>query len=167
MPSSSASSRINAASGVSPASILPPGNSHRPAIDFPAGRWASSTRPSVSTSATAATSTTRRPPPSPAGAGAPGRPPAGAGVPGEGWGRSAAVAGIDVDVAMGQIAGPHRRLAAADADIDGDRDLAAFHMLGDRRLVIAWYRPAIGEDRQTADRDRQAVGIDLLSGFAH
>src|SRR6516225_4998332 len=118
MPSSSASSRISTASGVSPVSTLPPGNSHSPAIDLPAGRWASSTRPSVSTSATAATSTI-------------------------GGGVSAAVAGIDVDVAVGQIAGPHRRLAAADTDIDGDRDLAAFHVLGNRGLVIARYRTAV------------------------
>src|SRR6516225_6862783 len=119
MPSSSASSRMSAASGVSPALTLPPGNSHRPAIDLPAGRSASRTRPSASTSATAATST---------------------------MGGSAAVAGIDVDVAVGQIAGPHRRLAAGDSDIDGDRDLASLHVLGDWRLVIARYRTAVGED---------------------
>ena len=58
MPSSSANSRINAASGVSPGSTLPPGNSQRPAIAFPSGRWASSTRPSASTNTTAATRTT-------------------------------------------------------------------------------------------------------------
>src|SRR6516225_4017131 len=105
MPSSSASSRMSAASGVSPVATLPPGNSHRPAIDFPAGRWASSTRPSASTSATAATSTI-------------------------GGDASAAVAGIDVDVTVGQIAGPHGRLTARDTDIDGDLDLMAFHILG-------------------------------------
>src|SRR6516165_5368428 len=141
MPSSSASSRISAASGVSPASTLPPGNSHSPAIDLPGGRWASSTRPSASISATAATSTT-------------------------GGEASAAVAGIDVDVAVGQIAGPYRRLAAADTDIDGDRDLAAFHVLGNRGLVITGHRPAVGEDRPTADRDRQPAGVDLLPGSA-
>src|SRR6516164_7549700 len=139
MPSSSASSRISAASGVSPASTLPPGNSQSPAIDLPAGRWASNTRPSVSTSATAATSTIR-------------------------GGASAAIAGIDVDIAVGQIAGPHRRLAPGNPDIDGDHDLAAFHVLGHRSLVRSRYRAAIGQDRQAADRNRQAVGIDLLLG---
>src|SRR6516164_4395939 len=142
MPSSSASSRISVASGVSPASTLPPGNSHSPAIDLPGGRWASSTRPSASISATAATSTT-------------------------GGEASAAVAGIDVDIAVGQIAGPHRRLAAADADIDGDLDFATAHMGSDRRLVIAWYRTTISEDRQIADRDSQAIGIDLFAGLPH
>src|SRR5262249_57855182 len=40
-----------------PASTLPPGNSHKPAIGLPAGRCAISTRPSVSTRAQAATRT--------------------------------------------------------------------------------------------------------------
>src|SRR5215813_2720603 len=102
MPSSSASSRIKAASGVSPGLTLPPGNSQSPAIALPVGRCASKTRPSASTSATADTRTIRGP-------------------------ASAAIAGIDVDVAVGEIAGPHGRLAAAEADIDADRDLAAFH----------------------------------------
>src|SRR5205807_5490430 len=123
MPSSSASSRIKAVSGVSPGSTLPPGNSHNPAMGLPTGRWASSTRPSASTSATAETSTIGRPPPLPF--------PACWG--GLGWGLSAAVAGIDVDIAVGQVAGPHRGLAAADADIDADRDLAGLHVFGDRR----------------------------------
>ena len=57
MPSSSRSSRITAASGVSPGLSLPPGNSHSPAIALPSGRRASSTRPAPSISAHAATST--------------------------------------------------------------------------------------------------------------
>src|ERR1700757_3473563 len=136
MPSSSASSRIKAVSGVSPGSTLPPGNSHSPAIGLPAGRWASSTRPSASTSATADTRTIRV---------------------------SAAVAGIDIDIAVGQIAGPHRRLAAADADIDADRDLAALHVFGDRRLVIIGHRAAFSRDLNAADPDRQSALIHLLS----
>src|SRR6185312_8522644 len=60
MPSSSRSSRISAASGLSPSFTLPPGNSHSPAIALPSGRWASSTRPSASTSATATTRMTGR-----------------------------------------------------------------------------------------------------------
>src|SRR5271169_1012339 len=126
MPSSSASSRINAASGVSPALTLPPGNSHKPAIDLSAGRSASSTRPSASTSATAATSTMRG---------------------------SAAVAGIDVDIAVGQIAGPHRCFAAAHAYIDRDLDVAASHMVGDWCLVIAGDRAPARSDLDAADRD--------------
>src|SRR5690348_420838 len=117
IPSSSTSSRIKAASGVSPGSTLPPGNSHSPPMGLPAGRWASNTRPSASTSATADTSTMGRPPPLPS-------PARGGGL---GWGLLAAIAGIDIDIAVGQVAGPHRRLAAADAKIDTDRDLAALH----------------------------------------
>src|SRR5260370_9585875 len=109
MPSSSASWRSSAVSGVSPGLTLPPGNSHSPAIDLPAGRWASNTLPSASTSATAETSTT---------------------------GGSAAVAGIDIDVAVGQIAGPHGCPPSADPDIDGAADLAAFLLFCYRSLVI-------------------------------
>src|SRR5438128_3356155 len=139
MPSSSSSSRISAASGVSPGCTLPPGNSHRPARCLPSGRWASSTRPSGSISATAATRTIRR-------------------------AASAAVAAVDVDVAMRQVAGPYRRPAAAEPEIDADTDLASFHVLGNRPLAIAWHWPALGRDLDAADRDRQAVALDLLAG---
>src|SRR5437016_3600027 len=126
MPSSSASSRISAVSGVSPGLTLPPGNSQSPASGLPAGRSVSKIRPSTSTSATADTSTMGR-------------------------GPSAAIAGIDVDIAVGQVAGPHRRSAAADADIDADRDLAALHVFGDRRLVIVGHRTALSRDPDAAD----------------
>src|SRR5438445_1811723 len=145
MPISSSSSRISAASGVSPGCTLPPGNSHRPARCLPSGRWASSTRPSGSTSATAATRTIGR----------------------EGTtASSAAVAAVDIDVAMRQIACPYRRPAAADAEIDGDVDLAALHVLGDRALAVARHRSALGGDLDAADRDRQPVAIGLLAGLA-
>src|SRR6516162_4968916 len=139
MPSSSASSRISAASGVSPGFTLPPGNSHSPAIDLPGGRWASRTRPSGSTSATAATSTMcwPQPPPSPTGGG------------GAGWGQSAPVAAIDVDVAVSEITGPDRRLACADANIDSNVDLAAFHVVGDWPFAIAGDRTALGGNLDT------------------
>ena len=45
------------ASGLSPGSTLPPGNSHSPASCLPGGRCASSTRPCPSSSATATTRT--------------------------------------------------------------------------------------------------------------
>jgi len=54
------SSRIRAASGRSPGSTLPPGNSHSPARDLPCGRLAISTRPSTSIRATATTRTVGR-----------------------------------------------------------------------------------------------------------
>src|SRR5437899_8151232 len=145
MPTSSASSRISAASGVSPGCTLPPGNSHKPARCLPAGRCASSTRPSGSISATAATRTIGR----------------------EGsTAASAAVAAIDIDVAMRQVAGPYRRPAAAQPDIDPDMDLASFHMLSNRSLAIARHRSALGGDLDAADRDCQAVALDLFPGLA-
>src|SRR5712692_8025670 len=141
MPSSSASSRISAASGVSLGCTLPPGNSHSPARCLPSGRSASSTRPSVSISATAATSTIGR-------------------------AASAAVAAVDVDIAMCQIAGPYRRTALSDADVDGYADFAAFHVLADRPFVVARHRPALRGDLNAADRDRQAIAVGLLAGLA-
>src|SRR5690606_20091239 len=57
MPSSSRSSRTSACSGVSPRSILPPGNSHSPARSRPTVRRARSTRPRGSVMAAATTST--------------------------------------------------------------------------------------------------------------
>src|SRR5262249_61109841 len=80
---------------------------------------------------------------------------------------SAAVACIDVDIAMGQVAGPHRRLAAAEADIDADRDLAALHVFGDGRLLVIGYRAARCRDRDSADGDRQSALVHLFAGPAY
>src|SRR5260370_13742787 len=131
MPSSSCSSRTSACSGVSPASTLPPGNSQRPAMDLPSGRWAISTRPSGSTSATATTSTS-------------GRSPRGGGPPGQSSSNdhalkrapSRTVAAVDVDVAVRQIASPHRGAAAADAEIGVYHHLGALHVLYHPRLLV-------------------------------
>src|SRR5260370_40733642 len=146
MPSSSLSSRMSAASGVSPAWTLPPGNSQSPAIDLPAGRSASRTRPSTSISATATTRTTAlsldtalRP-----------------------FG-SAPVAAIDVDVAVGQIAGPHGCPPPPDAEIDLDVEGAPGHVPGDRRLVVARHRTAPLATSGAADRDHHAVAIGPLA----
>src|SRR6185437_2977470 len=140
MSSSSLSSRMSAASGASPGCTLPPGNSHNPAIDLPAGRCASSTRPSLSISATATTSTT--------GSG------------------SAPVAAIDVDVAMRQVAGPDRRAAFADAEIERDMHVAPGHVLRHRRLVIARHRAALLGDAHAAHGDGELLAHRLLAGLA-
>src|SRR5579872_4656256 len=139
MPSSSCSSRINAASGVSPGWILPPGNSHNPAKGLPAGRSASRTRPSVSISATQTTVTPAV---------------------------SAPVAAIDVDVAVRQVAGPDGPAAAADAEIDRQPDVAAGHVPRHRRLVVARNRAALGGDGYAANGNRQPVAIGLFTGLA-
>src|SRR4249919_3238334 len=57
MPSSSRSSRASAASGDSPGSRLPPGNSQRPARSRPSVRRASRMRPALSRMTPATTST--------------------------------------------------------------------------------------------------------------
>src|SRR3954465_9768763 len=49
----------------------------------------------------------------------------------------APVAAIDVDIAVGQVAGPRGGAALAEAEIDGDGDLASLHVLHHRALVIA------------------------------
>src|SRR3546814_4816754 len=112
----------------------------------PTGRSASSTLPSTSTSAAAATSrigaagaaraSSRQQPLSPAAPSllAPSllarsalvEPAATALAP---------VICVDRDVAVGEIAGPHRGATAAEADVDRDVDLAALHVPGHRRLV--------------------------------
>src|SRR3954470_16758115 len=160
MPSSSCSSRTSACSGVSPASTLPPGNSHSPAIDLPAGRCAISRRPSTSISATAATSTS-------------GRSPSGGGPPGQSSSNSAlnsalsrTVAAVDVDVAVRQVAGPHGGPAAADAEVDVDHHVGALDVLGDGGLVIVRHDLAAVGDLHAADRDAQLVAIGALAGLA-
>ena len=55
MPSSSRSSRCKATKSLSPATTLPPGNSHQPAMCRPAGRSAIRTRPAASNNAPATT----------------------------------------------------------------------------------------------------------------
>src|SRR5215469_6080138 len=140
MSSSSLSSRMRAASGVSPSCTLPPGNSQRPAIALPGGRCVSSTRPSTSMSATATTRTSGAP--------------------------SAAVTAIDVDVAMRQIAGPDRGAAVADAEIDGDHNLASRHVLRHRRLVVSRNWTALGADGHAADADGELVALGLLASLA-
>ena len=41
---------------------------------------------------------------------------------------SAPVVAIDGHIFLGEIAGPHRRLAASDAEVGADRDLVALHI---------------------------------------
>src|SRR5271154_2845735 len=106
MPSSSLSSRINAASGVSPDPTLPPGT-------------------------------------------------------------SAAVAAIDVDVTVRQVATPHRPTALADTEIDRDADVAPRHVPRHRRFIIARHRAALGCDLDAADGNRETVAVGLLARLAH
>src|SRR5262245_12202042 len=132
IPSSSRSSRTTASSGASPASILPPGNSHSPASDRPSGRLASSILPSASRRTQAATRTI------------------GCGFLGLIFDRSRvarsdsrAVIGVDGDIVVSEVAGPNRRGFLADTDIHADRKLGPPHIgstvllaIGRRDLAI-------------------------------
>src|SRR5690348_5301012 len=79
---------------------------------------------------------------------------------------STAIVGIDLDVAMGEVAGPDPRLAGADADIDFDLDVAGLDVLGDRRFVVISDALALGGDQHAADLDGQLVALGLLAGLA-
>src|SRR5262249_30983484 len=79
---------------------------------------------------------------------------------------SAAIVGVDGNVAVGQVAGPHGGAALAHADVDGDVDLAALHVAGERRLVgVGPARAGAGDDVGTVG-DRQAVAVGLLASLA-
>ena len=72
--------------------------------------------------------------------------------------KSAAVVGVDLDVAAREIAGPDRRLAASRADGNLDQDLLSRHVAGDRRLVVARWRCAV-------EGDGVASHVDVEVGF--
>src|SRR5260370_40971158 len=112
MPSSSLSSRIKLCSGRSPGSTLPPGNSHRPAIAFPAGRCAISTRPSASMSAQAATRTVLR---------------LTAGTSGSPSGILRSIVAVDGDILLGEVAGEHAVAPAPETERHLEADLRLLH----------------------------------------
>src|SRR4029453_997337 len=79
---------------------------------------------------------------------------------------SAPVVGIDVDVAVRQVAGPHPRPTTADPDIDRNIDGAALHVRGDRRFFVTVPALAVLGDDGAPDRDAQAVTVGTLAGLA-
>src|SRR5215469_9208068 len=146
MPSSSFSSRISAASGVSPASSLPPGNSQSPPCSLCAGRCARRTRPSASIKTAATTVTT---------------------VAAGSAGTSAPVIGIDGDVIMGEIGGPNRRAPrAAGSGVDAYFDLAALDIFGAGRFLIIGVAHPLARDLYIAEPDRKMVAVRRLAGLA-
>src|SRR5262245_27784916 len=90
-----------------------------------------------------------------------------AGSAGSAEAASAPIVGIDVDIAVGQIAGPDPRPTLAHADVDRDRDLLPLHMGGNRGLVIIGDALAASRDLDPADGDLQLVAIGLLARLAH
>src|SRR5487761_1463462 len=79
---------------------------------------------------------------------------------------SAAVAAIDVDVAVSQVAGPDRPMAAANAEINGEANVAAGHVARHRSFIISRNWAAVCGDGNAADGDRQPVAVRPLAGLA-
>ena len=92
-------------------------------------------------------------------------------------GVSGAVVGIDLDVAIGQVAGPDGGLARADADIDADFNGKAdqyrwFHTAGSRWAldtnedgqIDGW--KTISAEEVTADRDIPPLANSAMDGYA-
>src|SRR5437879_1955867 len=132
MPISSWSSRIRVASGRSPGSTLPPGNSHRPAIALPCGRCAIRTRLSLSTSAQATTRVSLTSP----------------------MRRSGAVIAVDRDIFLGEVAGQHAVAAFAHAERDSDLDFRILHRGRDFLLIVGRVARAAFDDTDAVERDR-------------
>src|SRR5262245_45893884 len=177
---------MRAASGVSPGSTLPPGNSQSPASGRPGGRLASSTRPSASMRAQATTSRMSKPMPTLQ----PGRrplrrvlarcrrsdhpprdsPPSLLAAPQRRSHRTeatlAAVISIDGDVIVRQIAGPGRGLGGPNPDVGMDQDLAALHIGGDRAFDIVGRSLPIARHFMWAKSDRELVAVRRLTGLA-
>ena len=83
------------------------------------------------------------------------------------WSASAAVVGVDLDVAACEIAGPDRRLAASRADGDLDQDLPSRHVAGDGCLVVARWRCAVEGDGVASHMDVEVGLGDRFSRLAH
>src|SRR5687768_5573205 len=78
---------------------------------------------------------------------------------------SGSVVGIDLDITMGQVAGPDPRAALAHAHVDGDADVLALDVGGHRRLVVARAALALLGDDDAADLDGELVAVGLLAGL--
>src|SRR3546814_18337478 len=66
---------------------------------------------------------------------------------------------VDRDVAVGELAGPHRGATAAAADVASGVEPAATDVPGNRCLLIARPLPAPGAHPPRADGDGQGVAI--------
>src|SRR6185437_13209650 len=79
---------------------------------------------------------------------------------------STAIAAVDVDITVGQVARPDGGLAAADAEIDVDDNVAPLHVFRHRRFVVVRHRAAILRDQHAADGNAKGVTVDLLARLA-
>src|SRR5690606_40821197 len=78
-----------------------------------------------------------------------------------------AIVPVDLEVAFGQVAGPHRGRGAPRADMDGDVDLVVLHIGAHDRLVVVRRRRAVDGGDVGTETDGQTVAIDGLLGLAH
>ena len=68
---------------------------------------------------------------------------------------------------MGQIAGPNRRLAFANSDIDVNFDVAATHVSGHWCFVVVRKGLAVLSNLNPANGNRQFIAICALTGLAY
>src|SRR6218665_296099 len=80
---------------------------------------------------------------------------------------SAAIAAVDINIAVGEITGPHTAAALAKPDIHGDFHDAAGDGLGRGLLVVLRGAHALFGHDMTAEADRQPVAIGGLAALAH
>ena len=76
--------------------------------------------------------------------------------------RSASIRAVDVDIAVGQIAGPNPRRALAEAEIDGDLHLAARNRLGGGGFVVFGRALALLGHHMVAEGDFEPVAVGRL-----
>ena len=84
---------------------------------------------------------------------------------GEGGHGSSAVAGVDVDVLLREVAGPHASAAAAGAQVDNDGDIFREHLFVRDALVERMFAAAAanGDSREP---DVDALEIEIDAGAA-
>src|SRR5437867_4283258 len=69
------------------------------------------------------------------------------------------VLGVDPDVLLGEVAGPHAVLAPAEAEVDGDRVLRSPHDLSDAADARAVSQHALLDQRLVVEGDRHPLLI--------
>src|SRR4051812_33744216 len=79
---------------------------------------------------------------------------------------SGPVVAVDLDVALGEVAGPHRRRSPTDADVDADLQLGVLHVAAHRRLVVGRRHLPVARRPQVAEAHAHPLAVDRLVGPA-